>query len=605
MDLFKLVGTIVINGIENTKEEMESVSRTVQGLKRKVDEYANSGTSVSAAWRRATAELKADTGTAADSMEASFGKIGAAITAFVALDKLKDFGAFCIQTAADFTALESQFQQVFDGMAEGAASSLSAIAESTGINENRMKGSFTQIAAFAQTTGADTEAALSIAERAMIAVADSAAFYDRSLEDVTESLQSFLKGNYENDAALGLSCTETTRNAAANELYGKSFNELSEAQKQLTLLKMVEDANKLSGAMGQAARESDTWTNQTGNLKQAWADFAAMIGEKVLPAAIDLVTKASEIVAWMTEHETAVAVLAVAIGTLTTALIAYNVAQALATSGMTLATVAGVAFGGVMAFITSPITLVIAAIGALVAIGIALYQNWDTIKAAAKDLWTNLKEGFVQLGVNVAGNIEKLKNNISEKWAAIKDAIEEKVASVVASVTSKFQEIVTTIESKMNDVKTEISEIWQSIKGVFSDAVDVGKQLIADIMAGIENGWANLKEWFSGLWDSLFGNLSVGVEVNGSTNGNGGVDGSHASGLDYVPYDGYIAELHKGEMVVPAEEASAVRNGAGSADVANILLMILEAVQEGNNMETVLKLNNREFGRAVRGVVNG
>lgn len=93
-------------------------------------------------------------------------------------------------------------------------------------------------------------------------------------------MKSFLKGNYENDSALGLSCTETTRNAAANALYGKSFNELSESQKQLTLLQMVEDANKASGALGQAARESDTWTNQTGNLKQAFPALLCLLYHK-------------------------------------------------------------------------------------------------------------------------------------------------------------------------------------------------------------------------------------------------------------------------------------------------------------------------------------
>ena len=92
-------------------------------------------------------------------------------------------------------------------------------------------------------------------------------------------MQSFLKGNYENDSALGLSCTEVTRNEAANRLYGKSFQDLAEDQKQLTLLQMVEDANAASGALGQAARESDTWTNQTGNLKQAWEDFQAVLGQ--------------------------------------------------------------------------------------------------------------------------------------------------------------------------------------------------------------------------------------------------------------------------------------------------------------------------------------
>ena len=124
------------------------------------------------------------------------------------------------EAAADAEALKSQFSQVFGDLEQDASDKLDKIADETGVTVNRMKGSFTQIAAFAKTTGMEQADALDIADRSMKAVADSAAFYDRSIEDVTNSLQSFLKGNFENDAALGLSCTETTRNTAANALYG-------------------------------------------------------------------------------------------------------------------------------------------------------------------------------------------------------------------------------------------------------------------------------------------------------------------------------------------------------------------------------------------------
>lgn len=50
-----------------------------------------------------------------------------------------------------------------------------------------------------------------------------------------------------------------------------------------------------------------------------------------------------------------------------------------------------------------------------------------------------------------------------------------------------------------------------------------------------------------------------------SSRGTGFVDGSHSQGLDYVPFDGYIAELHRGEMVVPAREASMLREAYVSA----------------------------------------
>ena len=200
------------------------------------------------------------------------------------------------EAAGEAEALESQFTQVFGDMEDQASEALQKIAEDTDILEGRMMGSFSKIAAFAKTTGMDTRQALELSERSMVAVADSAAYYDRSMEEVTESLQSFLKGSFEQDTALGLSCTEVTRNAAANELYSKSFNDLDEAQKQLTLLKMVEDANAASGAMGQAARESDTWTNQLGNLQSLLSDLQAAAGSTFLRPAVIVLKELGSII---------------------------------------------------------------------------------------------------------------------------------------------------------------------------------------------------------------------------------------------------------------------------------------------------------------------
>jgi phage-related protein len=205
------------------------------------------------------------------------------------------------EAATDAEALKSQFTQVFGDMEKQAGDSLNGIADETGVAVGRMRGSFAQIAAFAKTTGMDSKNALGLTDRAMRAVADSAAFYDKSLEQVTDSLQSFLKGNYANDAALGLSATETTRNAAANALYGTSFKNLAEDQKQLTLLKMVEDANVLSGALGQAARESDTWTNQLGNLKQSLTELKAAFGGTFLKPAVQALKLAASFVANLTK----------------------------------------------------------------------------------------------------------------------------------------------------------------------------------------------------------------------------------------------------------------------------------------------------------------
>ncbi len=201
------------------------------------------------------------------------------------------FSSGMIEQAASLQAQEAQFSQSFGAMEKQARSSLKAVADEAGIAATRIQGSYTQIFAFAKTAGADSAEALTIAQRAMVAAADSAAYYDRSIEDVTETLQSFLKGNYANDAALGIAATETTRNAKANELYAQSFDKLSESQKVDVLLAMVEAGNRASGAIGQAARESDAWENVTGELTESWRMLQSTVGKPVLQKTIPVLQK--------------------------------------------------------------------------------------------------------------------------------------------------------------------------------------------------------------------------------------------------------------------------------------------------------------------------
>ena len=62
--------------------------------------------------------------------------------------------------------------------------------------------------------------------------------------------------------------------------------------------------------------------------------------------------------------------------------------------------------------------------------------------------------------------------------------------------------------------------------------------------------WQALKETFR-----INGQLLDGLNFNPNAGSSGRLRGSHRAGLSYVPYDGYVAELHKGEQVVPAQAA--------------------------------------------------
>lgn len=240
-----------------------------------------------------------DTGDAADDAGGAvsdFGSIlGGNLVADVILDGLreaaelaKDIAVDSVAAAAGLRAESAQFAQTFGEMEKAATEALKALEKQTGISSTRIKGNYSTVYAFAKTMGSDSAQALDIASRAMSAAADSAAYYDKTVEEVTETIQAYIKGNYANDAALGIASTETTRNAAALERYGKAFKELTEAQKVDTLLAMVEAGNKASGAMGQAAREAGEWTNVTGELEDAQRQLLAVIGEPILEAAIPI-----------------------------------------------------------------------------------------------------------------------------------------------------------------------------------------------------------------------------------------------------------------------------------------------------------------------------
>lgn len=291
----------------DTDQELERLVSGTGDLTDQVEDLGDSAREVD----RVTDSLD-DLGDSADGAQAqvvSFGDmLKAGLASGAILNTLErvgevivEVGKKSIEAAADVKASNAQFEQTFAGVEAQARSALNAVADATGIAATRLQSSYTSVYAFTKSVGGDQETALNIAQRALQAAADSAAYYDRTVEDATETLQSFLKGNYANDAALGIAATETTRNAKANELYAKSFKDLTEAQKVDTLLAMVEAGNKASGALGQAAREADAWTNVTGEAAEATRQLLAVFGDPILQGLTPLIQGYTNALKGMTE----------------------------------------------------------------------------------------------------------------------------------------------------------------------------------------------------------------------------------------------------------------------------------------------------------------
>lgn len=106
----------------------------------------------------------------------------------------------------------------------------------------------------------------------------------------------------------------------------------------------------------------------------------------------------------------------------------------------------------------------------------------------------------------------------------------------------------------VNMVTGLVESLWANRGRILQAGVDI----VQGIIDGIASVWGTLFDWFNGLWDNLFGRREVNVNVNANSNGRG-IDGSHAGGLRFVPFNGYRALLHQGEMVLTRQQANQLR----------------------------------------------
>lgn len=128
-----------------------------------------------------------------------------------------------------------------------------------------------------------------------------------------------------------------------------------------------------------------------------------------------------------------------------------------------------------------------------------------------------------------------------------------------------------------------------------SKILQLGANVVAKIRKGIADAWLELVKWFNQLWDGLFSNRDVDVGVQYGSAGPS-PDGSHASGLGYVPFDGYLARLHRGEAVLTAEEAAAYRRGNSGQILKQFNLTIHAPSLSKEDLDMIVSYVNRKLG---------
>ena len=175
-------------------------------------------------------------------------------------------------------------------------------------------------------------------------------------------------------------------------------------------------------------------------------DFASQTGEVI-----------GQVTTFFVANKEIIIPLASGIGAAAGAFLLFNGAIAAWTAIGTLATAVTAAFGAAVAFVTSPVFLTVAAIGALVAVGVLLYRNWDTIKAKAAEVFGSLP-ATVQ---DAFGNIKEIFTTAKD-WAG-----------------AAFDFLAPNVKVTMGLVSAVFTAGWATIKGIFTTSFDVIKGVVS------------------------------------------------------------------------------------------------------------------------------
>lgn len=310
--------------------------------------------------------------------------------------------------------------------------------------------------------------------------------------------------------------------AALSQYFGKeSVSSIAPLLKNLGYLQQqfakVGDATAYSGSMeAEYAVRADTTANKLQLMQNKLAVLQVQIGNKILPYVNDalddlsanalpkaektlgfIIPKVAKLLGFMLEHSSALiniglgitAVVGIsktfkAVSTaykgataavkllraaqlktktatiaLTAQTRAHTFAMRASAAASKAAAVASKAFRAGLAFVTSPIGIAILAITALIAAGVWLYKNWDTVKAKA-----------AQLGAKISGI-----------WTKINTA----VTTAIAAISSRFP----ALGAVLSGLWKSVQDVWGNIKAIFSN-----------IIGFIDNV-------FSGNWSAAWGNV--------------------------------------------------------------------------------------------------
>lgn len=452
-----------------------------------------------------------------------------------------------INSYADYEQLVGGVETLYKTSADKVRQYAADAYKTAGLSANEyMNTATTFAAALVSSLGGDTEQAAELANTAISDMSDNANKMGTNISSIQDAYNGFAKQNYTmlDNLKLGYGGTKTEMERLIDDA-----NKLNAAQGKATnytidsyadVVSAIHDVQNAMGITGTTAKEASTTIQGSINAtKSAWSNLVTGIAddnanfEQLISNFVDSATTAASNI--IPRIEVALNGAAKLIESLVPPIMAElpslietvlpKLAQSAVNIVQTLVT-------GISA---NAAQLIDSAIQIITVLCNGIYQMLPTVAQSALEI--------------VLTMVSKLNENLPQML----DTAGQMLIAFVKGVSEHLPDVMLAAASI---VETLLTYFVQHLPDIVTGAMQMGDAVIDGIIDGISAAWNSLVSWFNGLWDSLFGNRSVNVDVNSS-----GSNHSHAGGLDYVPYNDYVANLHRGEMVLTAREAKNYRNG--------------------------------------------
>lgn len=294
---------------------------------------------------------------------------------------------------------------------------------------------------------------------------------------------------------------QVTRDAVGVSLFGTMWEDLGTEAMQ-AMANASTAAYDAKGALEQIqdVNYNDLGTQWEGFKRQA-ESMLVLVGKQLVPYAKEgleyltnnvlpvvqdklevIIPKLATGAKWLWEHKDLILAVGAGITSMVGAFKALKTAATVVQTFKSVSTVisgvskAGGTMGKVFGLLNVKFAIIAAVIGVVVAAGILIYKNWDTIKAKA-----------VELGAK-----------ISEIWGNIKTW----VSGAVSSLVSAFQTNFPLLSAYLSGWWESVSAAWENVKAIFTNIIDFVKNVFS-------GNW-------SAAWDNIvaiFGNI-FGMIVN-------------------------------------------------------------------------------------------